>query len=209
MRQLWETIDSALADIKHGWTEPEKAHIMAAFVCALRPSISVEIGTWAGKGLVTLGLAHKHIDFGMAIGIDPYSQEASSEGQVSEADRQWWGTTDHEWALRTCTENVLKYKVETHVTLIRSKSQDCDPPEHIGLLRIDGNHGPVVLDDIKRYCPNCDVGAILFLDDLNWSGGSPLQGAELLRNSGWRELYTLGDGLVFQKVCQQNQSTPQ
>lgn len=205
MDTLFHEITTALHEIQHGWTAPPKAHALAACVLALRPQISVEIGTWAGKGLVSLGMAHRAVKTGMVYGVDPYSAMASAEGQEND-HKDWWGKLDHEWALQTCQQNIIRYGLQEYVTLIRSKSEDWTPPDGIGLLRVDGNHGPAVLKDIAIYAPRCAVGAFLFLDDLGWPGGAPQEAAAKLRESGWKELYTLDDGLVFQKVNSWNPS---
>jgi len=93
----------------------------------------------------------------------------------------------------------LKFGIQNSVRLIRKRSDDFEPPMNIGVLRVDGNHGEQVLKDIERYAPRCTVGALLFLDDLNWSGGAVVRAAATLRQSGWVEIYRIDDGLVFQK----------
>lgn len=197
---VFEAIASAVESIPHGWTSVSKAHMLASGIVALRPEVSVEIGVYAGKGLVALGLAHREIGKGMAYGIDPYSNQASADGQVNEADQKFWGTLDHSMIYNMAMDNINRFGIQNSVRLVRKTSDDFTPPPNIGILRIDGNHGEQVLKDIARYAPNVIVGGLLFLDDLQWTGGSVLRAAAKLRENGWREVCRIDDGLVFQRV---------
>lgn len=200
MTHLFSDISAALKDIGDGWTSDAKAHAMAATVIAIRPAISLEIGVYAGKGLVSLALAHKAIGQGIAIGVDPWSPAESTKGQVNPQDVAFWSDTDHEHIYRKCLDMVNRWAVHDHVRIIRSRSDDYLPPANIGLLRIDGNHGQQALADIKRYAPAVATGGILFLDDVEWAGGSVKQGYEWLKaQPQWRELYQLDDGTTFQR----------
>lgn len=200
MNNLFDRIDAALTKISHGWTSSAEAHAMAAAVLALRPALSVEIGVYAGKGLVTLGMAHKEVGRGRVVGIDPYLPYASADGQLNPEDKVFWATLDHEAIYRMCLENLGEFKLHDCVTLTRAKSCDVKPPKDIGVLRVDGNHGEAAVSDVARYAPNVIIGGLLFLDDLNWTGGAVLRAAAKLRQDGWRELYRVDDGAVFQRV---------
>lgn len=198
---LFDDISAALAKIGHGWTSDSEAHAMAAVILALHPEISVEIGVYAGKGLVSMGLAHREVGVGHVIGIDPYLPAASVVGQVNEADKKFWGTLDHEAIYALARDNIANFGLQNVCQIWRSKSEDVEPPKNIGLLRIDGNHGDAVLSDVARYCPNVIPGGVLFLDDLEWSGGAVMRAAAQLRMKGWRELYRIDGGLAFQKIA--------
>lgn len=200
MSDILTRIGQAVTSIEHGWTSVQKAQSMAAAVIALRPDISIEIGVFAGKGLVALGLAHREIGKGMAIGIDPYSPSESATGQVNPADRQFWATLDHEKIYATAQSCLIKFGIQNSARIERIPSDKYSVPDGIGFIRVDGNHGDQVLNDIRRFGPKCRVGSILHLDDLNWTGGSVTRASALLKQSGWSELYRLDDGAVFQKV---------
>jgi hypothetical protein len=199
--KLFSQIDDALTQIGHGWTEPDQAACMAATVIALRPMLSIEIGVYAGKGLVTLALAHKEVGYGSVIGIDPYSAIASAEGQLNPAHHKFWGELDHELFYGFAKENIQKFDVGGYASIVRKKSSEYNPPDGIGLLRIDGNHGEQVLQDIKLYGTKVSMGGVLFLDDLDWTGGAVVRAAAMLRMGGWKELYRLKKTAVFQKVA--------
>lgn len=190
-----------VTDLPHGWTSYEKAKAMASAVIALRPTVSLEIGVFAAKGLTSFALAHKEIGYGKAIGIDPFSVEAAIEGQVRSADVEWWSTqVDFEMILRTANETLAKFGCTEFSEIIRAKSRDAVVPHGIGVIRVDGNHGEEVLSDVRRYSPNCLPGSILFLDDIEWPGLSVKKAAEELEKSGWRKLYDIDDGAAYQRI---------
>lgn len=202
MSNLFQEIQEATSSIRHGrgWTTLDKAQTLASAVFAVRPQISLEIGVYTGIGVISFALAHKAIGIGRVIGIDPYNAGASAEGQANDADRQFWEKLDHDMIYQECLSHIEQFKVQNLITLIRKRSDEVEPPQGIGVLRIDGNHGDAVIGDIERYCPNVVVGGLLFLDDLGWTGGSVRMAADELLKTGWVELYKIDDGAVFQKV---------
>jgi hypothetical protein len=173
---------------------------MAMAVLTLRPKLSVEIGVFAGKGLVALGLAHQEIASGMAIGIDPYSPINSALGQVNEPDRQFWSTLNHDAVYQMAKDTIIKLGIQNTTRIERKTSDEFAIPGDIGVLRIDGNHGEQVLKDVERYCPHVQMGGILFLDDTNWAGGAVQRAAARLPFIGFKKLYTIDDGAAYQKV---------
>lgn len=199
MNELLKKISQALEFIQHGWTSEAKAHAIAAMVIALRPRVSCELGTWHGKGLITLGLAHQFIGYGMAYGVDPYSAEESIKGQVRKADRDWWATADHEAAYMACKTHINTFAVQNTTKLIRQTSDAFPITERIGLLRVDGNHGIQALKDVQKYGPMVEYGGLLVMDDVEWHGGGPKEAVEWLKSNKWRMLYELEDGPVWQR----------
>lgn len=199
MTSLFKDIETAITEIGHGWTSVEKGQTMAGMVLALRPAISLEIGVYAGKGLVSLGLAHKAVKHGMAVGIDPYSVQASIQGQT-ERNWEFWSKTDHGMILNVCKAALAKWDVASCTNLIQKRSDDVEPNSGIGILRVDGNHAEQALRDTMRFAPCVIIGGFLLLDDIAWSGGHVGRAAQWLKQSGWRELYSLDDGPVFQRV---------
>ncbi len=199
MRNLLKSIDAALTDIGHGWCDPVEAHALATSVLAIRPALSVEIGVFAGKGMVSLGLAHKMIGKGKVIGIDPYLASESVKGQLHPNDQKFWGELDHDGIYRLAIESIGKFGLLGIVELVRKTSDDYEPTDGIGVLRIDGNHGEIVCHDVERYGPKVIPGGFLFLNDTGWTGGAVLRAAAILRQQGWKELYRIGDTIVFQR----------
>lgn len=201
--KLFSEIEKVRAEMEangHGWTTAEQAYCMAATIVALRPRLSIEIGVYGAMGLVCIAMAHKEVGYGSVIGIDPYLADASSEGQVKPEDQKFWAGLNHEIVYGWAHSNIQKYGVGGFSTLIRKKSSEYTPPEGIGLLRIDGNHGEQVLQDVRQYAGYVQTGGVLFLDDLDWTGGAVVRAAANLRMSGWRELYRIKNTAVFQKA---------
>lgn len=201
MNELLKRIETAITEIGHGWTSVEKAQTMAKQIVELRPEISVEIGVYAGKGMVSMALANDFIDYGMVIGIDPYLPRASVEGQLDPNDQKFWGALDHEAIYKLCQENLLKYGVSHRALLLRSTSDDFAPPENIGFLRIDGNHGEQAARDFERYAPKMKVGGLLYADDINWTGMAISKAVAKLKESGqFVELMAIDDGVVLKRI---------
>lgn len=199
MIDLFKDIDNALKEIAHGWTSPHKAFKMASMVLALQPDITIEIGVWYGKGVVSLGLAHKAISKGIVIGIDPYDPQASEVGQM-DANKEWWPAQDHDVAYHMCLANINKYGVSEFVKIVRQTSDAYACPNGIGLLRIDGNHSIQGYKDAVKYAPLVRVGGILILDDMDWQGGAIQRAYSWLKQNGWVDLYRLDDGIAMQRV---------
>lgn len=197
---ILDKVESAVTAISHGWTSVPKAHAMAMAVLTLRPQLSVEIGVFAGRGLVALGLAHKEIGSGMAIGIDPYSPINSAEGQVKESDREFWSSVDYNSIYRAAEDSIIKLAIQNSCKIERKTSDDFAIPGEIGVLRIDGNHGEQAIRDVERYCPRVQLGGIVFLEDINWSGGAVQRAAARLPFLGFIKLYTIDDGAAYQRV---------
>ena len=198
---LFAKIDRSLEAILNGWTTKEQAHHMADSILTLRPLVTVEIGVYAGKGLIALALAQKATGQGKVIGIDPWLPEASAEGQPEE-HRTWWSKLDHNSIYEQCLAALKRYGVESFVELRRQKSGDAIPPEKIGVLRIDGNHGPQSKSDVLRYAPNVVLNGMVYLDDATWTNGPLQNGAdEDLFDMGFEQVLDLGGGtLVFKRV---------
>lgn len=197
---LFAQIESILPDLK-GWCPPEKAQALAAMVVTLRPEVVVELGVWTGASLIPMALAVKQNGVGSVLGIDPWSSQASIEGQVKAEDQQFWSNASmHEVEFNRFMGNLDKYGLHDVVRIARKRSNDVVPPEKIGLLHIDGNHGPQAVMDVNRFAPKVVFGGLVVMDDLNWSGGFVGEAADALKNMGYKHLYPLGTGAVYQRI---------
>ena len=190
-----------------GWCSKQKARAMASLIIGTRPKVTVEIGVWFGRSLIPMAMAHQHILHGQVVGIDPWKATASVEGQVNEADANWWNNQqNHELAYNTFTARVKELGLTDYVVIHRHPSNDVLPPADIGLLSVDGNHGEQAVMDIERYAPFVAVGGFLVADDIEWSGGSVSKAIGLLPGMGFKELYRVKNPeeswAVFQKTNQ-------
>lgn len=182
-----------------GWTSVAKAQTFAALILSYRPSVSVELGCWYGRGALSLALAHKEIGRGMCYAVDAWSPVASSEGQTNELDRSHWANSDHEIAYTTMLEHVSKLAVQNTIKVIRAKTSEAPVPEGIGFLIIDANHGEEASHDVKRWAPKVLAGGFCYMDDLDWSGGAVRRAEAQLKSMGFRELYPIETGALYQR----------
>ena len=197
------TLFSAIQDLVprcHGWCSVVKAQALAAAVLTLRPKVSVEIGVFGGRSLLPMALAHKETGIGTIIGIDPWSNSASAQGQLNPDDLSFWSTCDHEAIYRDFTERVQLTGTGDVINIIRSRSDDVRPPKVIDLAHLDGNHGEQALRDAKRFTPNIRVGGLCFLDDLDWSGGAVRKAEQFIQSIGFTMLYSMDTGAMYQRV---------
>jgi predicted O-methyltransferase YrrM len=199
MSDLFKTIAHEIAPMQ-GWTSIPKAQTLAAIIVALKPEISMEIGVWHGRGSIAMALAHREIGKGHVWSIDAWAAEASVEGQVHEADKKHWAQANHEEAYQAFQGKIASNGLQNIVKVFRQRSSLVEPPEGIGLLVIDGNHGPESEKDVVRFASKVKTGGFVYMDDLGWSGGFTAKAAVTLRSMGFSELYALETGAMFQRV---------
>lgn len=183
------------------WPDLQKCQTLAALVFALRPSTIVEIGVWTGDSLLPQLLALRELDGEhTAWAIDPWSNEASVEGQEG-ANAAWWSTVNHQTAFEMFMARLRRHDVEKMTRVVRAKSDDVDPVSigDIGLLHVDGNHAEQAVRDIERFATRVEHGGILVMDDLGWAGGHVALARSRAVELGFVELYPLGTGCVMQR----------
>lgn len=187
----------------NAWPSLEKCQTLAAMVVAQRPRLVVELGVWTGDSLIPQLLALSHVSRGTAIAIDPWSADASVEGQVDQANVEWWGRQDiHERAFQTFCQRVQRGGFENICEVLRMKSDDVDVAAigEIDLLHVDANHGDNAIRDVDRFARRIPIGGTLIMDDCQWSGGAVLRAYDLAVSLGFCERYDLGTGCVLQRV---------
>lgn len=197
MKALFAEIERVLPDGGE-WCTVEKACTLASLIVGLRPPLIVEIGVWRGGSLVPMLLALKATRVGRAIAIDPWAAPASVADQ-GETDKQWWSAVDHQAAYQAFLGRLAVLGLEEICMVCRRPSDHCEPPDAIGLLHVDGNHGPQAIRDVERFAPKVTPGGILALDDVGWSGGHVERARELAGQLGFAQLYPLGSGVVMQR----------
>ncbi len=181
------------------WCPAEKSHTLFALVLALRPALTIEIGTWQGASLLPMALAHRAIGHGRIIAVDPWSSEASIEGQVNKDDIRWWSEVDHEKAYQTFIRVLAEEGLSQLVEVVRCKSDDFDVPDGVGLAHIDGSHTEQAVRDVQKFIPKMAKHGIICMDDYQWSGGGVKRACAVLESSGWEELYPLSTGGVWRR----------
>ncbi len=199
MFDLFETIRQEQPRIP-GWCTPVKAMTLASLVVGLRPAVSVEIGIYGGSSIIPLLLAHKWIESGIVIGIEPWSREEAMRAQTCPADVEWWATQDYEKLHDDFLALVKRLGLQNQLRLIRKASRQTDPQPGISLLHTDGAHDATAIQDVVRFAPQVVVGGVVVLDDLEWFGGAVTRAALRLEQLGFKKLYPLETGGVWQRV---------
>src|SRR5262249_16716388 len=132
--------------------------------------------------------------------IDAWSAEESVKGQINDLDKAHWSNqSQHEAAFQTTIDQVSKLSVQNCIKVIRAKSSEAPVPEGIGFLIIDGNHGDESIADVKRWAPKVLTGGFVFMDDLDWTGGAVRRAEAQLKSMGFRELYPIETGSMYQR----------
>lgn len=207
--RLMADIEGCLPD-GGDWCDLEKAHALAALVIGLRPRVLCEIGVWTGGSLVPMALAmqilpeieraagREAIDR-RVVAIDPWIAVESCAGQDPE-NRSWWGSVDHDQAMRTFLARLDRHGLRDLCEVVRLPSGRAPVPPRIDLLHVDGNHADQARLDVERFAPSVPAGGILVLDDLSWHGGHVRRAREIARDLGFDDLHPLGSGVVMQRV---------
>lgn len=192
-RKLLSWIQSAIPTLD-GWCSVEKAAILAALVLSKKPSSVVELGVWGGRSLLPMAFACQALKSGMVTGIDPYSPNASADGQLG-ANQKWWSEQDHKAVKDKFLGFVRLFKLDGHVRLIEQPSGDVNTEGmRIQILHSDGNHGEQALHDAEKYGPLVDVGGFVICDDLCWEGGSVLRSIDEYEQQGFIEVFRRTEG---------------
>lgn len=183
-----------------GWCTPEKAATLASLVIAQRPNVTLEIGIYGGSSFIPLALAHKAIGRGMVVGIEPWDKTAAVMAQTTNEDRAWWDAQDLEQIYANFMATLRGLSLENVSRIIRKKSNDADIPPAVGLAHIDGAHNDQAVTDVMRVAQHVEIGGYMVLDDLAWHGGGVTRAAQRLQQMGYKQLYLLGTGAVYQRV---------
>ncbi len=156
-----------------------------------------------------MALACREVGHGVVIGVDPWSREASVQGQEG-ADKRWWHSVNHEEIHGYFVAKLKEYDLANWVDIRRMKSDDYNPPLGIGLCHLDGNYGEQAVRDVERYAANVRVGGFAMLDDCNRTGGTMSKAVERIKELGFVELYRvtgpeqetgmMNDWVLFQRV---------
>jgi predicted O-methyltransferase YrrM len=195
---LWQTISEVQPPLP-GWCVPAKAEALAAIVVALRPEVSLEIGIYGGSSFIPIALAHKEIGFGMAYGVDPWDAQASIKGEVKE-NVDWWSKQDYEKLYGDFMAKLKQLGLENCTRIFRQTSDSLRVPNTIDLLHTDGNHSDQAVRDVLRFGTSVRIGGICVMDDLDWVTGQVKVAERKLISLGFKKLYPIGTGAVYQRV---------
>ncbi len=183
-----------------GWCIPQKACDFAAIILALRPAVTIECGVWGGRGTLAMAMAHRYIRGGRVIAVDPWSAGDSVVGQVDQNAAWWSDQAKHDLVYARFLAHITTFGVGPFIDVRKERSDTFKLPEAAALVVIDGNHSDQAVKDVERLAPIIPVGGMLYLDDLNWSGGGVQRAAELAVSLGFVERFQRDEGAFFQRV---------
>lgn len=201
MKQLFKTIEELIPTLP-GWCDVEKAQTLAALVVALKPSVSCEIGVYGGRATLAMALAHKFIGKGQVVAIDPWSNDAATEGYVGE-NRDWWANQDLEAIYSGFIKKSFELSVSNVLRVLRNRSSEVPLSGAIDLLLVDGQHTVEAERDVVKFAPHIPVGGVIVMDDTGWTNNSDApvaRAVEIVKRMGFKSLYPLGTGEVFQRI---------
>ncbi len=168
-RQITSFLQPGLSE---GWLSPERGCEMADLVLAAQPETIVEIGTFAGRSLVSMGLALKYLGRGRIFGIDSWKKSDCLEGETK-ANQDWWNhNVDLHEMHKRAAEAIWTYGLDDYAFLIRAASQRLPRlfPGGIDLLYIDGGHTEAAsCRDVELYLPQLNTNGFVYFDDIAWT----------------------------------------
>lgn len=155
----------------HGWCPLEKAKLLANLVWEHRPKTIVEIGVWAGRSLLAIALAAKHVPGSQVIGIDPWDKASCYEGDHDPGHVAWLNGFGQDFFDKTHADLESKIKaLGLRAKLIRDRANMVEGQfQAIDMLHVDGNHSELAsLRDVNLYVPKVKPGGIVVFDDVDW-----------------------------------------
>lgn len=197
--ELFRKIEELIPTLD-GWCTPERACELAAMVVALKPKTTCVLGVFGGRDLLAMALAHQFNGFGKCVGVDPWLASKSVLGQTGE-NATWWADQErHDQVYARFMQAVERTGLREWVDIRKQTSAEATPPDRIGVLISDGNHGPESIADIMKWAPRVPVGSICYADDLQWDGGAVLESVKRLQKMGFVRMHDRDTGAFFQRV---------
>lgn len=172
-----------------GWCSLAKATRLAELVVELKPDVTVEVGTFAGKSAYPMALAHRFINKGLLICFEPWKNAAAMEGYDGE-NAKWWSTVDMNAIQLAFIAEWRRLDLVDWIKPVQVRSDDAVPPDNIGLLHLDSQHTEKALMELKKFTPKLTSNGVVVLDDTQWhnNGRYDVLNAEAwLLNHGFKE----------------------
>lgn len=172
-----ELLITTIVPKMEGWATTEKALSMAELILEVRPSVVVELGVFAGRSLIPQALALKEekepFMSGLIYGVDPWHVQAALEGDIGEANAEWWRTAPNlDLMHQLCVNEIWKHGLDHHAILIRGRAHEVWTlfRSGIDILHFDQNHSEFAsMRDIQLYYPLVRPGGYIWFDDTDWA----------------------------------------
>lgn len=155
----------------HGWCSKEKAEALAEIVVQHKPKVCVELGVFGGRSLIVIGLALREVgECGMVWGIDPWTVDAAIEGNVGEANADWWKSIDIQDIRNKAMSAVTSQNLWANVSVIVAKSENVASLfNQIDFLHVDSNHSEEKSTlDVHLWSNRVKSGGHILFDDADW-----------------------------------------
>lgn len=153
-----------------GWAEIDRILEIVRLIIEEKPKRCLEVGVFAGRGLIPMGLALRtNGPDGYIVGLDPWNNTACCEYE-NEANREWWSKVDLDEIYNEMMETIFRLGLENVALTLRARSQDAYWMfSDLDLLIIDGNHSEEISSrDVDLYLPRVKSGGIISFDDSTW-----------------------------------------
>lgn len=167
-----------------GWLLPGEGAMLADYA-SRAPGPIVEIGSYCGKSTIWIGDASPH----QVISIDPhYGNPEMAPGQDCHHADVWddkLGSINTVNALRS---TLRRAGLERKVAVIAARSLDVASwwTTPLGMVFIDGDHGPGAIDDLHAWQSHIMDGGFLAFHDTAVPGVAIA--VEQAKDAGWAEL---------------------
>jgi hypothetical protein len=198
---LHERIAAVVPELQ-GWCTVEKACRLADLILETGPSLVVESGVFGGRSLIPQAMALAEQRYGVIVGIDPWTPEAALEGDVGEANAEWWGSkVNLEDIYVGFIEQVLKHRLTPHCSWVRRKSHEVTAlfaDESIDVFHQDSNHSELVsCREVTSWRGKLKPQGTWILDDCDWP--TQKRAVELIQESGFRVVEDHTTWMIFRR----------
>lgn len=186
----------------HGWCTNEKAIALAKTIVDSKCDLSVELGIFGGRGLISMAMAHDHLGSGITWGFDPWTAAAALEGDNGAENDDWWKKVDYESIYFGFVASVVEHRLtkQCYWSRIRSDEAVKQFADHsIGVIHADSNHSEKVSsDEVMRWKDKVKPGGYWFADDTDWATTKKAQG--LLVKHGFKLIHDRAKWAIYQKA---------
>ena len=184
-----------------GWSSVEKCQRLAQAIQDSKADISVELGIFAGRAILSMAMAHRDINKGVAHGCDPWNPIACTEGNNDPRNDEWWSNLNHYDYMQYFIQIIIKHRLLDFCQWYRIKSQTMVKlfdDKSISVMHQDANHSELTsCQEVKNWDSKIKSGGYWFMDDTNWPSTQKALG--MLDDKGYKRLEEHEDWMLFQK----------
>jgi len=185
-----------------GWCTPEKAAVLFRLVDQFKPSLCLEIGTFAGKSLRAIAYGLQCNKEGIVFGIDPWKLDPCIEGSNGEANDDWWKEVPFDRIIKEYFDKLSDFGLLEYTAHFRKHDLDClqyFADESIDLIHFDSNHSEeVACRTVQSWWKKVKPGAVVIMDDIDWKGQA--KAVDVMRDYGISVIETFDSYGVYKKA---------